>query len=159
MRLGTSPVFFADRSLFLLGRQDTGHAAQQLSAALLMPSPTPLSLDRLRDLVLLYLAVGYGGEDSLATTEHDAIVELARMWAPDQQRETTEAIVDTAAVAARSGLGGDIDLLAQSLRPALPPAHRQRVLSDLAHVARADGVLSVAEASMIRRIRSAWGHA
>lgn len=124
-----------------------------------MPSPTPLSPDRLQDLVLLYLAVGYGNGGSLATAEHDAIVELARMWAPEQRRDTTEAIVDTAAVAARSGLGRDIDALAHALRSALPPAYRQRVLSDLAHVARADGVLSVAEASMIRRIRSAWGHA
>lgn len=124
-----------------------------------MPSPSALSPERLRDLVFLYLAVGYGGQDSLATAEHDAIVELARMWAPEQRRDTTEAIVDTAAVAARSGLGGTVDTLAQSLRLALPPGHRQRVLSDLAHVARADGVLSVAEANMIRRIRSAWGHA
>ena len=124
-----------------------------------MPSPTPLSPDRLRDLVLLYLAVGYGGDENLATAEHDAIVELARKWAPSQRKETTEAIVDTAAVATRSGLGRDIDALVASLRPALPLAHRQRVLSDLAHVARADGVLTVAEANMIRRIRSAWGTA
>ena len=124
-----------------------------------MPSPTPLSSERLRDLVLLYLVVGYGGEDSLASTEHDAIVELARKWAPAQRRDTMEAIVDTAAVAARSGLGRDVDRLAHSLRAALPPGHRQRVLSDLAHVARADGVLSVVEASMIGRVRSAWGHA
>ncbi|GAB5536167.1 MAG: hypothetical protein Rubg2KO_24160 [Rubricoccaceae bacterium] len=124
-----------------------------------MPTPTPLSPERLRDLVLLYLAVGYGGSEALATAEHDAIVELARKWAPEQRKDSTEAIVDTAAVATRSGLGRDVDTLAQSLRPALPPAHRQRVLSDLAHVARADGVLTIAEASMIRRIRSAWGHA
>ena len=123
-----------------------------------MPSPTPLSPDRLRDLVLLYLAVGYGGDDNLATAEHDAIVELARQWAPDQRRDRTEAIVDTAAVATRSGLGRDVTTIAQALLPALPPGHRQRVLSDLAHVARADGVLTIAEASMIRQIRSAWGH-
>ncbi|MEO0560071.1 MAG: TerB family tellurite resistance protein [Bacteroidota bacterium] len=124
-----------------------------------MPLPTPLSPERLRDLVLLYLAVGYGGDDSLATAEHDAIVELAQKWAPGQGRYDTEAIVDTAAVATRSGLGPTIDEIVRALRPALLPGHRQRVLSDLAHVARADGVLTIAEASMIRRIRSAWGHA
>ena len=124
-----------------------------------MPSPTPLSPEQLRDLVFLYLAVGYGDDDNLATAEHDAIVELARQWAPSQGREHTEAIVDTAAVAARSGLIDDLDAIVESLRPALPPPYRQRVLSDLAHVARADGVLSVAEASLIRRIRSVWGHA
>lgn len=124
-----------------------------------MATPIPLSPDHLRDLVLLYLAVGYGDAGTLATAEHDAIVELALQWAPPQRRDATRAIVDTASVASRSGLVGDVDAIARALLPALPPPHRQRALSDLARVARADGGLSVSEASLIGRVRSVWGRA
>ena len=110
---------------------------------------------RLQDLVLLCLAVSNGDDEH----ERSAAAALLQDWEPALGPEAARAVVDTACAATRSGLAADIDTLARELGPALSPEWRRRVLTDLGRLAQADGHVSVGEAHMIGRVRSAWGAA
>lgn len=117
----------------------------------------PTLPDHLHRLVLLYLAMGYGADHDFDPHERQTAIALLRRWMPEVDEDAAEAIVDTARTATRSGVSADIEALARDLRPWLSPALRQRVMSDLGRLARADGHLSVNEATLIRRVRSVWG--
>ena len=118
----------------------------------------PTLPDHLHQLILLYMAMGYGSDHDLDPHERQTAVALLRRWMPEVDEDAAEAIVDTARTATRSGVSADIESLARDLRPRLSPTLRQRVMSDLGRLARADGHLSVNEATMIRRVRSVWGN-
>lgn len=112
--------------------------------------------DHLQQLVHLYLAMGYGTGHDLDPHERQTAVTLLRRWMPEVEEDAARAVVDTAYTATRSGTSSDIEAIARDLRPILSPALRQRVVSDLGQLARADGHLSVGEATLIRRVRSVW---
>ncbi len=117
---------------------------------------TPVLPDHLHQLVHLYLAMGHGSGRDLDPHERQTAVTLLRRWLPSINEDTAKALVDTAHAATRSG-GSDVEAIARDLRPWLSPALRQRVMSDLGQLARADGHLSMEEATVIRRVRSVWG--
>ncbi len=121
-----------------------------------MSAEPPLHPRHLHTLVLLYLAVAYGADDDFAPAERYTIVELIQRWLPYMATDTVESMVDTAFAAASSGMVGTPESLAADLRDALTPDLQRRILTDLGHVARADGTLSVSEADVISRIRRAW---
>lgn len=119
---------------------------------------TPLDPHRsepLSRLVLLYLAVAYGADHDFAEAERRTVVHLARRWDPGLDGEALQAIVDTALVAMRQ-FDGDVETLAHDLHARLTPETRRTVLADLGRIATADGYISVEEADVIARIRSAW---
>ena len=111
----------------------------------------------LRQVVHLFLAVVDTDLGKREPHERALAIELSQQWAPQCDRVTIEAVVDTAYVATRSGC--DIDAIARELRESLSVADRNRLLADLGRIAQADGHLTLREASVIRRIRAAFGSA
>ena len=122
-----------------------------------MSTQQALATDDLYLLVLLYLSVAYESDHDFDPAEHHAILGLLRRWMPDLAKSETGRIVDTAYNAVRSGMGPDLESLARSLGAKLSASRRRRVLTDLGQIARADGFLSVEEASIIRRVRASLG--
>ena len=117
---------------------------------------TPVLPDHLHRLVQLYLAMGHQTHHDLDPHERETAVMLLRRWMPTVDTDAAAAVVDTVHMATRSGVSGDIESIARDLHPVLSPEVRQRVVSDLGQLARADGHLSMNEAHMIRRVRSVW---
>ncbi len=111
----------------------------------------------LHQLVLLYLYVAYRADDHFDTRERQAVIALARRWAPNVEPGKVTDIVDAAFTATRSGHQGTVDALAQDVGVALTREERVRVLGDLGMIARADGYLTTGEVSVISRIRTIWG--
>ena len=109
-------------------------------------------------LAQLYLCVGYGADQNFQPEEHEAAVTLLAEWFPDLEPGDADAIVRAAWVATRSGLAAPPEEIAHRLASSLDSERRRHVLSDLGRVARADGHLSESEASVIARVRAAWGH-
>lgn len=105
-------------------------------------------------MVHLYLAVVDTTSRVHDPDERRVAIDLARRWAADDS-EDIEAIVDTAYVAARSGL--DVERIAGDLRQALSSDDCKRLLADLGRIAQADGHLTVREAQAIGTIRAALG--
>ena len=120
-----------------------------------MPPPQSLAADDLHALVLLYLSVAYESDHNFDPAEQHAVLGLLRRWVPQQEQEETERLLDTAFQALRGGVKHDLEALAQRLGAVLSAPLRRRVLTDLGQIARADGFLSVEEASIIRRVRTA----
>ncbi len=117
---------------------------------------TPVLPDHLHQLVHLYLAMGHGSGRDLDPHERQTAIVLLRRWLPTIDEDAAKALVDTAHAATRSGVSRDVEAIARDLRPWLSPALRQRVVSDLGQLARADGHLSMDEARKIRRVRAVW---
>ena len=109
-------------------------------------------------LAELYLSVGYGADQNFQPEEHEAAVTLLTEWFPDLEAAEADGIIRAAWAATRSGLAASPEVLAHRLAGSLDPELRRHVLSDLGRVARADGHLSESEASVIARVRAAWGH-
>lgn len=122
-----------------------------------MPSTEPLATDDLHKLVLLYLSVAYDSDRNFDPAEHHMVLRLIRQWMPGLAPSEVDAIVDTALKAIRSGMTDDLETLAHAVGVGLSPRLRRRVLTDLGKIARADGFLSVQEASIIRRVRAVLG--
>lgn len=122
-----------------------------------MPSTEPLATDDLHKLVLLYLSVAYDSDRNFDPAEHHMVLRLIRQWMPGLTPSEVDAIVDTALKAIRSGMTDDLETLAHAVGVGLSPRLRRRVLTDLGKIARADGFLSVQEASIIRRVRAVLG--
>jgi uncharacterized tellurite resistance protein B-like protein len=120
------------------------------------PQAPRLSPDLLHRLVLLYFALAYGTDRDLHPMERQAIVLLVRRWRPEATLDEAEAVVDAAFAAVRSAPSESPEALAEALAPALTPRMRRRVLADLGRVAKADGWLSLREASLIARVRQLW---
>lgn len=109
---------------------------------------------KLPALVLLYLTVARADAEALDVHEREFALQLACQWAPDVDAADVKAMVDTACLAARSGLGQDVEALVEELCESLDADARLRLLSDLGLMARADGHLTQAEAEVIGRARS-----
>ncbi len=121
------------------------------------PPLESLGTDDLRNLVLLYLSVAYEADRNFDPAEHQMVLSLIRQWVPNMRPAEAEGVVDTAFSALRGGMTDDLETLARALGAVLTPKLRRRVLTDLGQIARADGFLSVEEASMIRRVRAVLG--
>ncbi len=115
-----------------------------------------LSLEYLQQLVALYLALAYGTDHDLHPSEERAITQLARRWAPEADPDRVRIVVAAATAAARQGLDGAPEELARDLAGVLSPGLRRQVLADLGHLAKADGWLSLREATLIGRVRAIW---
>lgn len=122
---------------------------------LLMPPKEPISADDLHHLVLLYLSVAYEADHSFDPSEQHTILRLVRQWMPSLAPAEANGVVATALTALQSGMTGPPETLARAVGTGLTPALRRRVLADLGRVARADGFLTVQEARVIRRVRTA----
>lgn len=118
--------------------------------------PERLAQEHLHQLVLLHLALAYGTDHDLHPMERHAIVRLIHRWMPDADRSQVEGTVDAAFTAIRSAPPESPEALAEELAPVLSPQLRRRVLADLGRVAKADGWLSLREASLIARVRQIW---
>ncbi len=130
-----------------------GHPASPVSGRLASPHPT-LSPQQLPNLVLLYLTVARADAEALDVHERELALQLACQWAPEADVADVKAMVDTACLAARSGIGQDVEALVEELCGALGADARLRLLSDLGLMARADGHLTQPEAEVISRARS-----
>ena len=107
----------------------------------------------LHDIVLLYLSV-LDARDGSDPHERNLVGHLAHRWAPEADSAEVEAVVETAYLAARSGLDIDPEALAQDLCDQLPTGGCKRLLSDLGALARADGHLTQHEAETISLVRN-----
>lgn len=114
--------------------------------------PRPPSL--LLQVVHLYLAVVDAGDRPVELHERSRAISLARQWAPDDDADAVEAVVDTAYVAVRAGT--DVEKIAREVVRRLQPADCLRLLADLGRMAKADGHLSLHEARTIAAIRAAF---
>lgn len=123
-----------------------------------MPSEI-LSADDLHHLVLLYLSVAYEADRHFDPAEHHTILRLVRRWMPTLTPAEADGIVDTALTALQSGMTAPPEMRTRAAAAILAPELRRRVLTDLGQVARADGILTVQEAQVIRRVRAALGTA
>ena len=120
-----------------------------------MSPPELLSTDDLHHLVLLYLSVAYEADHHFDPAERHTILLLIHQWRPALAPAEANGIVDTALTALQSGMTAPPETLARAVAAMLAPELRRRVLTDLGQVARADGFLSVQEARIIRRVRTA----
>lgn len=110
--------------------------------------------ERLTQVVHLYLAVADTDSGEHEPHERQLAIELMRRWEPQCDAAAIEAIVDTAYVAARSGR--DVERIVSELRETLSFEDRNRLLTDLGRIARADGHLTLREAEVIGQVRSAF---
>ena len=112
------------------------------------------SVERLAQVVHLYLAVTDTDSVDHEPHERQLAIDLMRRWEPRCDAEAIEAIVDTAYVAARSGY--EVDRAITELRETLSFEDRNRLIADLGRMARADGHLTLREAEVIGQIRAAF---
>jgi uncharacterized tellurite resistance protein B-like protein len=120
-----------------------------------MSLAAPHESELLPRLVLLYLAVAYGADHDFGEAERRTVLHLAGRWAPELDADAVAAVIETALVAVR-GFDGNVDDLARELGAVLPVSVQRMVLTDLGHIASADGSISREEAGVIARIRAAW---
>lgn len=106
-------------------------------------------------LALLFMALAYGTDHDLHEAERSTMIDLVRRWIGEPDH--AEGIVDAAFVAVRSRPAlADLEQRADVLRPVLSRDLRREVLSDLAMIARADGVLSIEEVEFVQQLRRLW---
>ena len=122
-----------------------------------MSSAAPSLSDALHHLVVLYLSVAYETDHNFEPSEELAVLQHLLLWEPSLERADAQAIVDTAVRAVGAGFSDNVEAHARALAGTLTAEQRRRVLADLGQIARADGYLSVEEASIIRRVRAVWG--
>lgn len=121
-------------------------------------SSSALAPDVLQRLLRLYLVLAYRTDGELHPLERQALVAVVRRWHPGVTEREAYALVEVAVMAAR-GASESPEALAAALAPALGPAERRRVLAELGALAKADGALTLREASVIGRVRRAWRQA
>jgi uncharacterized tellurite resistance protein B-like protein len=110
--------------------------------------------DRLARVIHLYLAVADTEGGAREPHERQLAIDLSCRWAPTVERAAVAAAVDTAYVAAASGLGPGAAEAAEELCRDLPPDACQRLLADLGLIARADGHLDRDKARVIAQVRT-----
>ena len=111
------------------------------------------------DLALIYIALAYGTDHQLADAELDRITAaLQRRRDSTGEKEAQEIVIETMAVY----LGGEERMEAevmrsmQTLKAALSPEERRRVLEEVVRIAEADGVMLRSEQSLIRMLAEVW---
>ncbi|HYE96156.1 MAG TPA: TerB family tellurite resistance protein [Rubricoccaceae bacterium] len=124
---------------------------------MLTDAPLALRTEHLRDLALLYYAVAYQTDRWLSSGEEVAVHRILRAWSAGRTPDEIDRNVQAALWAARAAGPSPVEAVVDRLKRALPPGLGRRVLADLARVAQADGFCSAAEATVIARIRAAWG--
>ncbi|MGI9175230.1 MAG: TerB family tellurite resistance protein [Rhodothermales bacterium] len=112
------------------------------------------------DLALIYIALAYGTDHQLSDEELDQITAALQSQREGMSEEEVQVIVmETMAIY----LGGEVRMEAevtrsmQSLKAALSPEERRRVLEDVVRIAEADGVILLSERSLIRMLAELWG--
>ena len=113
---------------------------------------TSLSPYDLSKVVHLLLAVANASMRPPEPHERQRAIEIARCWSPEQSAESVVAIVDTAYVAARSGV--DVEEVASEIADVINHQEMLRLLADLGQMAQADGHLEIREALVITQVRT-----
>lgn len=111
----------------------------------------------LHDLALLYIALAHGSDDDLATEEVAVITRKLNEWLPDAKEVDVFNLVQEAMSAytqdAQPRAFADA---VEAVRRYVPEHQRPALLSDLRHVAGADGVVLEREQFMIDQMARAW---
>ena len=107
----------------------------------------------LLDLAVLYRALAFGADGDLDPSEVDAMRAALEAWAPGEDPAGVDhALREAALVDARSEFGGTL----ARLREKLDGPGRDRVLSDLRQVARADGRVTEGEGELMDLVERAF---
>lgn len=111
----------------------------------------------LHDLGLIYVTLAHSTDDDLDTKEIEAIAEKLNEWMPDaSEDEVLNLVQEVLSVYAQ---GHDDRIFAEavaSVKESVPSHQRAALLSDLNHVAQADGQLLDEEQALIDRLSQAW---
>ena len=109
------------------------------------------------DLVLIYLTLAHGTDETLSRKEVDAITEKVGEWLRNADTETLRRILHDAMAVYQSQEGRTFDEAVASISTTVPAYQRRAILEDLHYIAGADGVLLVEARVLIERVARAWG--
>lgn len=111
----------------------------------------------LHEMALIYLALLNSSDDDLRTDSADMTHDLLVTWFPDVNDQRLERVIREALLVHVSQSGDQMLATAvESLHQSMPRDQRIAVLSDLADIAMADGLVVPDEASFIERLAQEW---
>ena len=115
------------------------------------------TLSLLHDLSLLFLCLAHGADQELSVEERDMMLHRLRKWLPDQNPALIEHVIRDAALSYLGGLDEEhFEELVLRIKDRLDANLRQVVLTDLAEIAEADGVVRISEVQLLAHVQSIW---
>ncbi len=113
---------------------------------------------RTHDLALVYVALAYGTDNSLSDEEVDTIMGTLQKWEANLTRENVQEIVlEAIAIYMQENASIEVTRTIRTLSQTLSEQERKQALSDVVHIAEADGVLLTSESSLITSLAEIWG--
>ena len=111
----------------------------------------------LHELAVLYLAMAQSGDD-LSYAEREAVTDsLHRRYAYLDRAEVQNVVLEALAAYEGAMLREVAREVVGALSGLLSDAEKQEALEDLAHIARADGVVLDHERRLLSEIAARWG--
>lgn len=111
----------------------------------------------LHEMALIYLSLLNRSEDDLRSDNAVRTRDLLETWFPDVDGRRLDCVIQEAVLVHISEMGDHMLAAAvESLRQSMPRDQRIAVLSDLADIAMADGLIVPDEASFIERLAQEW---
>ena len=131
--------------------------ARDLLAQVTSPEEDAPGWSLMHDIALMYLVVAHSTDDNLSERELAAITDSFKGWRP---RVTDDEIRDVLRDALTFYAGGPeqhaLETSARSVKRLLSVGQRLAVLSDLMHIAEADGTVNRHEREMIGLLAEGW---
>lgn len=114
---------------------------------------------RVHDLALVYLALAYGTDYELTDKELSRITERLQEWqeGTGPVQETHEVVLEAMSIYLTEHASGEVAHAIESLGQTLSEEERERVLTDIVHIAEADGIMLTNERGLISVLASVWG--
>ena len=111
----------------------------------------------LHEMALIYLSLLHSSEEDFRTERTELTRDLLVTWFPDVDDERLDRVIHRALLVHISEAGDQMLATAvESLRQSMPRDQRIAVLSELADIAMADGLVVPDEASFIERLAQEW---
>lgn len=141
----------------------TAHGLAGPSYFLMIPSLMPTPYDdgsawsALHEMALIYLTLLNSSDDDPRSDRVALTRDLLLDWFPDVEEQRLDRAIRDALLMRVGALGDEmLSTAVEALRQSMPRDQRIAVLSDLADVAMADGVVVPGEASFIERLAQQW---
>ena len=112
---------------------------------------------RAHDLALIFVALAYGTDYKLSDEEMTSITSALQGWRETfSDQEVKEVVMEAIAVFMEEDAEQEVIRSMRSLQDNLSLKERQRALTEIVHIAEADGMLLNSERNMINVVSELW---
>ena len=133
-------------------------AARQRLHEVTAQEEAPPAWSLMHDIALIYVVVAHSTDNNLSSKEIDAIIACFEEWQPRLSENEIRNVLRKALTYYASGPEQEVlEASTRSVRQLLSVGQRLAVLSDLIHIAEADGAVNRNEREIIGLLAEGWG--